>query len=310
MAVPDFQSLMLPVLRATAAGEISAAELRNRVANELGLTQNDLAEMLPSGRQTTFANRTAWANVFLQRAGLIGKTQRGIYQITEQGRKALTENLVRIDMRYLERFASYVGWRRRAMPEAGTAGDVGDAEVAAQPSGSIETPEEQIDRSHRALVSALESDLLDRILTMSPAFFESLIVDLLIAMGYGGGRSEMGRAVGRAGDGGIDGIIKEDALGLDIVYMQAKRYAPEHPVSRPDVQSFAGSLDGVRATKGIFISTSSFTSGAREFVEKISKRIILIDGAELARFMVGHNVGVRVRSTYDIKKIDEDYFSE
>jgi restriction system protein len=212
-------------------------------------------------------------------------------------------------MRFLERFASYVGWRRRAMTEAEAAGAVGTGADSTLASAA-ETPEEQIDRSHKALLSTLESDILDRVLDMSPAFFESLIVDLLIAMGYGGGRSEMGKAVGRGGDGGIDGIIKEDALGLDVVYMQAKRYAPDHSVSRPDVQSFAGSLDGVRATKGIFISTSSFTAGAREFVDKISKRIILIDGAELARLMVLHNVGVRIRSTYDIKKVDEDYFAE
>lgn len=311
MAVPDFQSLMLPVLKATADGEIGSADLRKRVAQAIGLTPEDLAEMLASGRQSRFTNRNSWATIFLRRAGLIERTQRGVNRITDEGRRALAENPSRIDMRYLERFPSYVEWRRRSNAdteaETGRSIAAGDSAVSAS---SSETPEEQIDRSHKALLAALETDLLDRILSMSPAFFENLIVELLIAMGYGGGRAEMGKAVGRAGDSGIDGTIKEDALGLDVVYMQAKRYAPENSIGRPEVQGFAGSLDGVRATKGIFITTSSFTANAREFADKISKRIILIDGAELARLMVSHNVGVRVRSTYEIKKVDEDYFSD
>jgi restriction system protein len=261
--------------------------------------------MLPSGRQTTFANRTAWANVFLQRAGLLEKARRGVYRISKEGRRILAEAPERIDMRFLERYPAYVQWRQRSA--AGRGGDVGAISEAPD---TARTPEEQMAASHVALTAALESDLLDRVREASPGFFESLIVDLLIAMGYGGGRAEMGEAIGRAGDGGIDGIIKEDALGLDIVYVQAKRYAAQNTVGRSEVQSFAGSLDGVGATKGIFVTTSSFSQGAREFVERIAKRIVLVDGAELARLMVEHKVGVRTRTTYELKKVDEDYFTE
>jgi restriction system protein len=228
MAVPDFQSLMLPVLRAVADGDIAAAEVRSRVAAELRLTESDLAEMLPSGRQMTFANRTAWANVFLQRAGLLEKVSRGVYRITEEGRKVLIERPERIDMPFLERYPSYVEWRQRSVGIKS-----GEGGPSAGPPAEDQTPEEQIEASHTALTAALQSDLLERVREMSPAFFERLIVDLLIAMGYGGGRAEMGQAIGRSGDGGIDGMIKEDALGLDIVYVQAKRYAEGMPSGAP-----------------------------------------------------------------------------
>ncbi len=271
------------------------------------LSESDLAEMLPSGRQTTFANRVAWANIFLQRAGLLEKGGRGIYRITEEGRRVLHEAPERIDMRFLERYPAYVEWRRRS-----AAGAARDRQVTAalplEETGA--TPEEQIDRSHTALTSALEADLLDRVREKPPEFFERLIVDLLVKMGYGGGRQEMGKAVGRAGDAGIDGIIKEDALGLDAVYVQAKRYAADNTVGRSEVQGFAGSLDGFRATKGIFFTTSAFSRGAREFVGQISKRIVLIDGSELARLMVEHGVAIRTRQTFEIKTVDEDYFAD
>ena len=305
MAVLDFQSLMLPVLHAVADGDISAADLRGRVAAELQLTETDLAEMLPSGRQTTFANRTAWANIFLQRAGLLETVSRGVYRITDEGRQALVEQPERIDMRFLERYPAYVEWRQRSVAGSGERAPPPVADVLA-----TRTPEEQIDASFKSLGAALGDDLLDRVREMSPAFFERLIIDLLIAMGYGGGRAEMGLAIGRSGDGGIDGMIKEDALGLDIVYVQAKRYAEGNTVGRSEVQSFAGSLDGVGATKGIFFGTSTFSQGARDYVGRISKRLVLIDGAELARLMVQHNVGVRTRTTYEVKKVDEDYFTE
>jgi restriction system protein len=305
MAVPDFQSLMLPVLRAVADGEIAAADLRSRVADDLRLAEADLAEMLPSGRQTTFANRTAWANVFLQRAGLLEKVSRGVYRITAGGRKVLTERPERLDMRFLERYPGYVEWRQRSAAIKPIGG-----ESARETEPQDQTPEEQIETSYTALTSALQSDVLERVREMPPAFFERLIVDLLIAMGYGGGRAEMGQAIGRAGDGGIDGMIKEDALGLDIVYVQAKRYADGNSVGRAEVQSFAGSLDGVGATKGIFLTTSAFSQGARDYVSRIAKRIVLIDGAELSALMVRNGVGVRTRTVYEVKRVDEDYFSE
>jgi restriction system protein len=308
MPVPDFQSLMLPVLRAMADGEVTSAELRDRVAKAAGLSEDDLAEMLPSGRQSTFVNRTSWANVFMQRAGLVDKVRRGVYRLSEEGKKVLADPPARVDLRYLSKYPSFVEWRH-ASAEGRSAEDAESSLIGQATNGAV-TPEEQMERSHESLTAALQTDLLDRVRELSPAFFESLIIDLLTAMGYGGGRAEMGKAVGKSGDGGIDGIIKEDALGLDIVYMQAKRYAAENSVGRQDIQGFAGSLDGVRATKGVFFTTSSFTKGALEYVDKISKRIILIDGQALTKLMIRHNVGVRTRTTYEIKRADEDYFSE
>jgi restriction system protein len=208
-------------------------------------------------------------------------------------------------MRFLERYPAYVEWRQRSVGIKPIEG-----EPSAGPPPEDQTPEEQIEASHRALTAALQSDLLERVREMSPGFFERLIVDLLIAMGYGGGRAEMGQAIGRSGDGGLDGMIKEDALGLDIVYVQAKRYADGNTIGRSEVQSFAGSLDGVGATKGIFFGTSTFSQGARDYVGRISKRIVLIDGATLAGLMLQNNVGVRIRTMYEVKKIDEDYFTE
>jgi restriction system protein len=226
---------MLPALRAVADGEISASDLRSRIATALRLTEADLAEMLPSGRQTTFANRTAWANVFLQRAGLLEKVSRGVYRITDEGRKVLLEQPERIDMRFLERYPAYVGWRQRSV-------GIKPLAPGATPLSGDQTPEEQIEASHSALNAALQSDLLERVREMSPGFFERLIVDLLIAMGYGGGLAEMGQAIGRAGDGGIDGMIKEDALGLDVVYVQAKRYAENNAVGRPRCRASPAAL--------------------------------------------------------------------
>jgi restriction system protein len=306
MPVPDFQSLMLPVLSAVADGEVAAPDLRRQVAEKLNLNDGDLAEMLPSGRQTTFTNRVAWANVFLQRAGLIERTGRGRYCATDAGRDLLRESPAKIDIRLLARFSSFVEWRRRSTGE-------GRSDAPGDSLGSTEasiTPDEQIARSYQALTSALASDLLERVREMSPTFFETLIIDLLIKLGYGGGDPTMGKAIGRSGDGGIDGLIKEDALGLDIIYIQAKRYAAGNTVGRPDIQAFAGSLDGVGATKGIFITTASFSAGAREFVSRIAKRLILIDGVELAQMMVDREVGVRVSATYKLKSIDENYFVE
>ena len=306
MPVPDFQSLMLPVLEATTNGEISAADLRDKVAVRLGLSDDDLAEKLPSGRQTTFANRTAWANVFLQRAGLIEKIGRGRYRATETGLKTLAEHPQKIDMAFLQRFPSYVEWRQKsAMPGGPTI-----AEGEAPSTDAFSTPEEQIAASYKTLTAAIEAELLDRVRGISPAFFETLIIDLLIKLGYGGGQPEMGQAIGKSGDGGIDGVIKEDALGLDRVCLQAKRYGEGQVVGRPEVQAFAGSLDGVGATKGILITTGSFSSSARDYVLHIPKRIILIDGVQSARLMVDREVGVLVSEVFKVKKIDENYFTE
>jgi restriction system protein len=264
--------------------------------------------MLPSGRQTTFANRTAWANVFLQRAGLIEKTSRGVYRVTAAGLQALAKRPPKIDMPFLERFPSYVEWRQRSAAGGFAKPDRNDGDL---PTGEVSaTPEELMGRSYQTLTGALEADLLDRMRHMSPAFFEQLVIDLLRELGYGGGQSERGKATGGPGDGGLDGVINEDALGLDRVYVQAKRYGAAQAVGRPEVQAFSGSLDGVSATKGILITTGSISPAAREYVSRISKRIILIDGMELSRLMVQKEIGVRVAETYKIKKIDENYFTE
>lgn len=308
MAVPDFQSLMLPLLKATANGNISASELRKRVAESEKLSEEDLAEMLPSGKQTTFANRTAWANVHLQRAGLIEKTGHGVYRATQTGNQILAEGPAKIDMKFLERFPSYTEWRQTNIPGGVTKLDVKDGGLA--PGETAATPEEQIGRSYQVFAGALEADLLDRIREMSPSSFEGLVIDLIGKLGYGGGQPGRGKAIGGPGDAGLDGVINEDALGLDRVYVQAKCYGEENAVRRPEVQAFSGSLDGVSATKGILITTGKISSGARDYVSKISKRIILIDGVELARLMVEHEVGVRVTETYKLKKIDENYFTE
>ncbi len=309
MAVPDFQSLMLPVLAATAEGEIPASALRDRVAASLKLTDEDLKEMLPSGRQTTFGNRTAWANVFLQRAGLIEKTGRGVYRATSAGLQVLAEGPSKIDMKFLDRFPSYVEWRQRSTAGGGF-GKPPLPDPGSPTAEATATPEEQMARSYQILTSALEADLLDRMREMSPTSFEGLVIDLLRKLGYGGGDPERGKAIGGPGDAGIDGVINEDALGLDRVYVQAKRYGAGNTVGRPEVQAFSGSLDGLSATKGVLITTGSISPAARDYAARISKRIILIDGMELARLMVEQEIGVRVTEIYKIKKTDENYFTE
>ncbi|MGD9883398.1 MAG: restriction endonuclease [Reyranella sp.] len=306
MAVPDFQSLMLPVLRGVADGPIAAPELRQRVADSVHMTEADLAELLPSGRQTTFSNRVAWANIFLQRASLIRTVRRGVYEITQAGKEVLERAPPRIDMKFLEQFPSYTRWRE----ESGTRNGGADTPPPASPPTTPTNPEEQIERSHRELVAAVEADLLQRLRTLTPAQFERVIVDLLVAMGYGGGRSEMARALGRSGDNGVDGVVHEDKLGLDVVYMQAKKYAAERLVDAPAVRDFVGSLDYHRATKGVFVTTSRFTDPSKEYVGRVSKRVVLIEGSQLASLMVAHGVGVRVKERYEVVEIDEDAFTE
>ena len=310
MAVPDFQSLMLPVLKAVGeSGPVSAPDVRARVAEQLGLTASDLAELLPSGRQSTFANRIAWANMFMQRAGLIKVVRRGIYELTAEGASVLGNRPSRIDMKFLESFPSYVEWRKRSLRSDDE--DVGGSGPTDGPGETISTnPEEQIEQSHKELTATVEADLLDRLRAVTPAQFEQIIVDLLVAMGYGGGRSEMAKAVGRSGDNGVDGVVREDKLGLDVVYMQAKRYSPTNPVGAGEVRDFIGALEGHRASKGVFVTTSTFPQSAHDYVARVSKRVVLIEGDELATLMVAHGVGVRVKTVYEVKELDDDYFSE
>ncbi len=310
MPVPDFQSLMLPVLK-TAAGkpEIDMSECRLQVASTLKLTPEDLAELLPSGRQTTFVNRISWARKFMEEANLLEPVRRAVFRITERGMALLKEDPSRIDIAFLRRYPEFVSWQAIGHTNAKNKAE----QIKARPpenDSSFQTPEERIAGAHAELTDALRSDLLQRMTAAPPQLFEQLVVDLLLALGYGDGRREMGEALGRSGDGGIDGIVKEDALGLDAVYIQAKRYARDHTVGSEAIRTFIGSMAVKRAGKGVFATTSSFTADAKRQADNAPQRIVLIDGDELTRLMVAHNVGVRIRETYELKKIDEDYFEE
>ncbi|HYO47781.1 MAG TPA: restriction endonuclease [Gemmatimonadota bacterium] len=303
MSVPDFQSLMLPVLQQLAAdGEQSPSDVRAAVASKLQLTPEDLAEMLPSGRQTTFANRVAWALGYLKQAGLLESPRRGSYRLVERGRSALTEGVDRIDIQYLMRFPEFAAFRR---PSGGTSPTVGRTP---QSEDIALTPDEQMRVGYARLRANVAAQLLERVQQVTPKFFEELVVDLLVAMGYGGSREDAAAVVGRSGDEGIDGIIKEDRLGLDAIYVQAKRW--KETVGRPDIQRFAGALQGQRARKGVFITTSTFTAEAKAYANNLQSTIVLVDGNELAEFMLDHGVGVGEAETLKVLRLDEDYFSE
>ena len=303
MTVPDFQSLMLPLLRLAGDDhEHTNSQTANALADEFALTEDEKNELLPSGRQARFDNRVGWARTYLQKAGLLERTGRGRFKISEQGRQVLAGNPESIDMKYLERFPAYIEWRDRSR-QSGQPGE-GTSALTDAP----QTPEETLEAAHQALRGALARELLERVRAETSRFFENLVIDVLVAMGYGGSRKDAAQAVGRSGDEGIDGIIKEDRLGLDVIYVQAKRW--EGTVGRPVVQSFAGSLEGHHARKGIMITTSDFSSGALEYVKRIEKKIVLIDGETLAQYMVDHGVGVTPEATYTVHRIDMDYFEE
>ena len=295
---------MLPALKALAGGkEASVAEVRERVAAAQDLTVDDLREMLPSGSQSLFVNRVSWAVIYLGRAGLTKHVQRGVWRLTAEGEKLLADPPSRIDMNYLRKYSAYVAWRTGK----NTPSSDGDTEPAL-PSSETETPEEVLEKACRQLRKALEADLLARVRAAPPVFLEQVVIDLLRKMGYGLGDPAMGRVTGRSGDGGIDGKIKEDVLGLDEVYVQAKRYADGNTVGETDLRNFAGAIDAAGTAKGVFVTTASFTRAARDYVERSPKRIVLIDGEELARLMTQHDIGVRLRVSYELKRIDEDYF--
>jgi restriction system protein len=298
MAVPAFQEFMLPLLRLCSDGQPhTQKEAVIVLADELGLGEDDRAELLASG-QTRLFNRVAWARSYLKAAGLLESPSRGVSVITAQGRTVLNEAPNTIDIKYLERFPAFVESRR---PKS-------QGEIKGLSGKSGETPEEQFEASYRGLRESLAEELLERVRGVSSSFFERLVVDLLVRMGYGGSRQDAGQAIGQSGDGGIDGIIKEDKLGLDAVCIQAKRW--QAPVGRPVVQAFAGSLEGARARKGVLLTTSTFTREAEDYVRTIEKRIVLIDGPQLTQFMIDHGVGVDEIATYTLAQVDEDYFDE
>lgn len=300
MSIPDFQSLMLPVLRKSASGEVSIQHVVDELAGDYGLSDEERAELLPSGRQTTFANRAHWAKSYLGKAGLIELTRRSHFVITEAGRAVLASPPDRIDIPYLRRFPVFEAFRFPSEDQAQPASE--------EATSSSLTPDEIMRQARDRLDADLGVELLSRIQAAPPAFFERVVVQLLIAMGYGGSLARAGRALGRSGDGGVDGVIDEDALGLDRIYVQAKRYGDDNPVGPGAIRDFFGALDQFKAGKGLFVTTSSFTPAANKTVEGLSKRIVLIDGARLTRLMIDHGVGCRVEDTLFVKKLDDEFF--
>jgi restriction system protein len=302
MTIPDFQSIMLPVLKiAGDEQEHNQSEIKDVLALQFQLSDAERNEMLPSGRQARFSNRVAWSIVYLRKSGLIQNSKRGIFHITEEGLKLLKKDPPRINIKLLLQYPSIQEWHKSSRKNE-------DNDTAIVEATNQQTPEEVLEASYQELRRSLAQELLDKIIACSPKFFERLVLDLLVKMDYGGSRKDAGEVIGHRGDGGIDGIIKEDKLGLDSIYIQAKRW--NGTVGRPVVQAFAGSLDGQRAKKGIMISTSQFSQDAKDYVTRIEKKIILIDGEQLAQYMIDNNVGVAEMVNYSVKRIDLDYFDE
>jgi restriction system protein len=300
---------MLPLLKRAANGEVRILDAEKQLGDEFGLTLEEREQLLPSGKQRVLHNRAHWAKFYMLKAGLVSFPRRGTFIATDAGRELLATNPNHIDINALRRYPSFEEFYR------GDHAGVEQAPIAEPlPFGQAEvpqsTPEEQIERAFITLQSALRADLLQRILQNSPTFFEELIIDLLVKMGYGGSRPDAATQLGRSGDGGVDGVINEDRLGLDRVYVQAKRYSDGTVVGRPAVQGFVGSLVGMGATKGVFVTTSKFSADAVEFARHLTQRVILIDGRRLTELMIEHGVGVRLNRSIDFKKIDEDYFDE
>ena len=304
MPIPDFQSLMRPLLEAHADGkEHLNRDLVAQLGEQFGLTEEERREMLPSGGARLFDNRIGWAKSHITQAGLLIAPRRAISVITDQGREALRIHPERIDLRVLNGFEVYREFRNRRKNVEDDDSDTSDTEIQ-----DAQTPEELLENAYLQVRRQVEAELLSQIKSSPPEFLERVVVDLVVRMGYGGSRKDAGEALGRSGDEGIDGIIKEDPLGLDIIYLQAKRW--EWTVGRPEIQKFAGALQGQRARKGIFITTSTFSSDALEYTSRIETKIILIDGPCLAKLMFDHGVGVATASNYEVKRIDSDYFTD
>lgn len=304
MAIPDYETLMHPLLSRLADEQIRVVkDVVAQLADEFRLTLEERAQLLPSGGTLTFASRVGWAKTYLKKAGLVQQPKRGLVQITDQGKAVLAQQPVRIDVGFLEQFSSFLDFRNssREKPISTRLNDV-------LPLPSDLTPDEVIEAAYQRSISALADEVLERVKACSPIYFERLVVQLLIQMGYGGSREEAGKAVGRSGDGGIDGVINEDRLGLDAIYLQAKRWS--NVVGRPDIQQFVGALAGQRATKGVFISTSRFMQEAKDYAANSQYKVVLIDGERLAELMIEHDLGVSVAATYQLKRIDSDFFNE
>ncbi len=312
MPVPDYQSLMRPLLAFSSDGsEKNINDAIKDIAEQLKLTEDERQQLLPSGKQPIFANRVHWARTYLDKAGAIRRTRRSHFEITDRGKQLLTDNPTRIDAQVLKQFPEFIAFQSPKAPD-GTGNEVAPTAPAAVSEllESAVTPEEAVQQAETQIFENLKSQLLIRIWELSPSFFERLVVDLIVAMGYGGSRANVVQRLGKSGDEGIDGVVNEDPLGLDVVYIQAKRYAADNTIGRERIQQFAGALVGQGASKGVFVTTSSFSRGAIEYAIKVPQRIILIDGKELARLMVQYGVGVRIERTVELKRIDLDYFDE
>ena len=301
MAVPKFFEFFEAFLKAVSDGELhSAKDVRNNIAKSMKLTEEDLAEMLPSGTQRTFDNRVAWARTYLDKAGLIETPMRGKYHITKEGIRALTSN-EKIDIAYLEKSEEFKNFHN--VTTQNTSIEIQDEKN--------ETPLEILESAHKQYLSALASQLMDEVMKLTPVEFERLVVKLLLKMGYGSGIEGAGMVTQASNDGGIDGIIKEDQLGFSHIYIQAKQWALEQTVGKPEIQKFVGALQGQQAQKGLFITTARFSSGAIQYANNLlGVKVVLVDGSALAKLMIKHSVGVSLEQTYEVKKIDSDFFAE
>jgi restriction system protein len=307
LAIPDFQSCMLPLLELCADGkEKTLKEAVEGVASFFNLSDSEIHTLLPSGKQPVFHNRLNWAKTYMQKAGLIESVRRGVFKITKRGLETLASAPDRIDINYMMRFKEFEQFKAIKKTDFDES-DTASAHI--DPDSKSKTPDEQIADGYKFLRNELSSGLLEKVKTGSWQFFEQLVIDLLLAMGYGESRESSAKALGRSGDEGVDGVINEDKLGLDVIYIQAKKWT-DGSIGRPEIQKFVGALQGKRAKKGVFITTSKFTKDALDYVTGIDARVILIDGDRLANLMIDHNIGVAVRETYEIKRLDSDYFFE
>ncbi|OPF15755.1 restriction endonuclease [Microcystis aeruginosa KW] len=306
MPIPDFQSIMLPLLKILADGKVyKYREIIEALVREFQVTEAERKEMLPSGQQEIFANRVGWAKTYLKKAGLIDSPQRATFVISEKGKEILSQNPARIDAKFLRQFPEFQEFNR-----VNKQNETITLESNLSTSDQEQNPEELLENSYQEIRQALATDLLFILRKLSPDAFEKLVVELLVKMGYGGSIRDAGKAVGKSGAQGIDGIIKEDRLGLDIIYIQAKRWADNNAVGRPEIQKFVGALAGQGAKKGIFITTSYFTQEALEYAPRNEIKIVLIDGEELGQLMIDYNLGVSTQKIYEIKRIDHDYFGD
>lgn len=300
MAIPDYQSCMLPLLKFYGDGhDHTFRETVEALAKEFLLTDKERREMLPSGQQEIFDNRIGWARTYMKKAELIEAPKRGVNRISPRGMDVLKQKPQKIDVNYLTQFKEFQDFRALRHTRAE---EVSDTQM------NDKTPEESLEIAYQRIRNDLTSDLLQKLKACSPAFFERLVVEVIVKMGYGGTRQDAGKAIGKSRDGGIDGIIKEDKLGLDAIYIQAKRW--ENTVGRPEIQKFVGALTGLRAKKGLFITTSNFSSDSEDYVSRIDAKVVLIDGETLAQLMIEYNVGVYTVNAYEVKKVDSDYFTE